>query len=112
ACAPTAGPDLDPLLGDYLSHTLQLLAHTTPCAVTARPRRLSAPSGRIAYEWDVGCVGDGPLQIRSALLLDVAPAHLHFARVTRDGTRPQERVLSDAERLWLLADAAPQARPL
>src|SRR5206468_225286 len=37
--------------------------------------------------------------------LDVAPSHLHFARVTRDGESGPERVLSAGERVWRLDDA-------
>lgn len=108
--AMTAGADLDRLVSDYLTQHLQLVADTTPCAVIDGPRRLSAPPGRVVFEWRVACPDAGALQIRSALLLDVAPSHLHFARVTRNGTHAQERVLSDAERTWLLSDAAPQQR--
>lgn len=108
--ASTAAADLDRLLGAYLSEHLQLSAGTQACAVADGPRRLSAPPGRVIFEWRVACPDAGALQIRSTVLLDVAPAHLHFARVTRDGTHAQERVLSDAERSWLLADASPQQR--
>jgi hypothetical protein len=107
--AATAGAGLDQLLGAYLTQHLQLLAGAQPCAVADGPRRLSAPPGRVIFEWRVACPDSGALQVQSALLLDVAPAHLHFARVTRDGTHAQERVLSDAERVWPLSDdAAPQ----
>ncbi len=106
--ATTAGTDLDQLLGKYLTQQLQLLADATPCAVNDGPRRLDAPPGRVIFEWRAVCPADGALQVRSALLLDVAPAHLHFARVTRDGTHAQERVLSEAERVWRLSDTAPQ----
>jgi hypothetical protein len=108
--AATAGADLDRMLGDYLPQHLQLLADAKPCPVTDGPRRLSAAPGRVVFEWRVACPNDGTLAIRSAVLFDVAPAHLHFARLTRDGTHAQERVLSDAERLWRLSEASPQQR--
>jgi len=106
--ASTAAADLDRLLGAYLTEHLQLSAGARPCAMADGPRRLSAPPGRVVFEWRVSCPDTEMLQIRSAVLFDVAPAHLHFARVTRDGTHAQERVLSDAERSWLLAAASPQ----
>jgi hypothetical protein len=44
--------------------------------------------------------------MQSSLLLDVAPTHLHFARVVRDGTALGERVFSEAQHSWTLpADA-------
>src|SRR5439155_780588 len=70
-------------------------------ALRAR-RPLAAAPGRLAYEWRLRCPAAGALAIRSTLLLDVAPGHLHFARVTRDGAGPAERVLTEREPSWLL----------
>jgi len=108
--ASTAAADLDRLLGQYFTEHLQLAAGSQACPVTDGPRRLSAPPGRVVFEWRATCPDTGALQIRASVLLDVAPAHLHFARVTRDGTHAQERVLSDAERSWILTEASPQQR--
>jgi len=103
--AVAAGADLDRQLGEYLTTHLQLRAGGQPCALIEGPRRLETAVGRRAYEWRLRCAGPGELQIRTAVLLDVAPAHLHFARLTRDGAAPLERVLSDSERVWVLAAA-------
>jgi hypothetical protein len=92
----------DEALGTYLVRRLGLLAGGEPCAVLDGPRALAAPAGRIAYEFRVSCPPAGPLALRSEILLDVAPSHLHFARVARDGGPAEERVLSDAERVWPL----------
>ena len=102
------GADREPALGAYVARHLQLVAGEIPCAATAGPRALSAPPGRVIYEWRLGCPAAGALGIRSDLLLEVAPGHLHFARVTRDGAAPAERVLSEREPSWIL-DAAPGA---
>lgn len=98
----TAGEQLDRALGTYLTERLQLSAGDTTCAVADAPRRLEAAAGRAAYEWRLQCPPTGDLRIASALLLDVAPSHLHFARVTHDGSRVLERVLSDDDRTWPL----------
>ncbi|HUI28019.1 MAG TPA: HupE/UreJ family protein [Candidatus Kryptonia bacterium] len=100
----TAGDQLNRQLGAYLTARLQLLADGEPCPVADGPRTLDAAVGRVAVEWQVKCPPQGALRIRSAVLLDVAPAHLHFARVARDGGAPLERVLSEREPTWLLAD--------
>ena len=102
------GPDREAALGVYVARHLQLVAGENPCAATAGPRALSAPAGRVIYEWRLGCPAAGELGIRSDLLLEMAPGHLHFARVTRDGAAPAERVLSEREPTWVL-DAAPGA---
>jgi hypothetical protein len=39
------------------------------------------------------------------VLLDVAPSHLHFARVAGDGLAVRERVLTEAEPAWVLESA-------
>jgi hypothetical protein len=102
--AATAGSNLDRLLASYLSQRLQLQAGGEPCPVVDAPRSLRAAPGHTIHEWRVECPAAGPLQIRSEILLDVAPSHLHFVRLSRDGARPSERVLSARESTWLLGE--------
>jgi hypothetical protein len=101
--AATGGPGKERTLGKYLTERLQLFAADTPCAVTDGPRKLETTPGHFLYEWRLTCPQAGALQIRSDLLEEVSPSHLHFARVTRDGSHPMERVLSERERSWPLA---------
>ncbi len=54
-------------------------------------------------EWRVDCPEGGLREVRSALLHEVAPGHLHFARVRSPGVAPLERVLTNAEPGWRLA---------
>ena len=105
--ATTAGAGRDRLLGDYLTEHLRLLADDSPCPVTDGPRALSAMRGRVVQEWSVTCPESGALQIRSDMLLDVAPSHLHFARVSRDAAAAIERVLSGGDRSWALDSPSP-----
>lgn len=102
----TATEGLNPTLAAYLTTRLQLVADDTPCAVTGGPRAIAAAVGRAAYEWDVACPPATRLWIRSGLLLDVAPSHLHFARARLDGGESLERVLSEGERTWTLIDTS------
>ena len=83
-------------LGSYLADHLRLLAGADPCSVTEPPRPLAAPAGRVAYEWTVSCPSVASLALRSDLFAAVAPTHLHFAGVSRDGVALPERVLSSA----------------
>jgi hypothetical protein len=102
-----AEPDeRDRELAAYLTQHLQLFAGEALCQVANPPRPIDAPPGRTIYEWQLVCPAAEHLQIRSDLLLDVAPSHLHFARVRRGAAPALDRVLSDGERTWSLADAA------
>jgi len=99
-----AGGASDAEISSHAMERLQLFAGGVPCALGGRARRLVAEEGTVAFEWNLRCAPAGALEIRDDLLYDVAPTHLHFARVTRDGAAPLERVLSERDRRWTLAD--------
>src|SRR5262245_5276858 len=95
-------------LGEYLVARLRLVAGDAVCPLADPPRTLSAPPGQVAIEWRVACPRATPLRIESDAFLDVAPSHLHFARVLLPDGTSAERVLSDGERRFALdAPAAP-----
>jgi hypothetical protein len=89
----------------YLPQHLQLFAGDAACPVANAPHPLDALPGRTVYEWQLVCPAAERLRIRSDLLLDESPSHLHFARVRLGTSTPLERVLSDSERTWTLVDA-------
>jgi hypothetical protein len=60
---------------------------------------LPAAEGWVVYSWRLACPAAGERALTSGLLLDVAPSHLHFARVVDDGG-VVERVLSEADPTW------------
>jgi hypothetical protein len=88
-------------------------------AAICPPVRRRAPdaAGWIRYRWRVECpTGTGALEIRSRVLLDVAPSHLHFARVRFEATpeRIREQVLTEAAPRFVLRRRAirrPEATP-
>ncbi len=94
-------PALQPELAAYLPDVLRLEAGGVVCAVVGPVRALAAPNDRALIEWRVSCPSAGALAIRSELMLEVAPSHLHFARI-RSGGGITERVLSNTERVWQL----------
>jgi len=96
------GPELDPGLAAYLVERLQLLSGGEPCGLRRMPRLLASPPDRVAIEWRVDCAQQGAREIRSALLHEVAPGHLHFARARAPGASAVERVLTTAEPGWRL----------
>ncbi len=99
----TAGPDADRVLGEHVAARLRLLAGGTPCPLGSEPRRLVAAPGNVVFEWQLSCPEKGDLVIRSDLLYEVAPSHLHIARVRLDGPVVLERLFSSATRDWALA---------
>jgi len=98
----TVGAEFDEAVGRHAVERLRLLAGDVPCAAPRPATRLAAPPGSMVFEWNLVCPEEGALQIHSDLLYDVAPSHLHFARVRLVGAPPIERVLSDADRDWTL----------
>ena len=64
-----------------------------------------APKGWAHFRWRIACTASGPRSLESRVLLDVAPSHLHFARVAGDGAAVRERVLTEAEPVWALETA-------
>jgi len=104
-----AGSRYDELAARYLTNHLQLLAGDSPCQLSGAARRLTAPPGRATFEWRLECAPEGALGIRTGLFLDVAPTHLHFARVRGEQGSARERVLSEAQPVWDLDDASAAA---
>jgi HupE / UreJ protein len=104
-----AGGAPDATVADHVVAAVRLFAGDTACRPAESAKRLSADEGTVAIEWTLRCPGEGALEIRDDLFYDVAPTHLHFARVTRDGSSAMERVLSERDRRWTLAEALPQS---
>jgi hypothetical protein len=100
---PAWGAELAPGLATYLTDRLQLLSGGTPCSVADGPRVLTSARDRAAIEWRVECASGGPREIKSRLLLEVAPSHLHFARVSAADEAVLERVLTSTGPSWRLA---------
>ena len=107
--AATAGGDLDRRLGAYLSERLTLRADGVLCPLSSGPTRQATSADRVVFSWEATCPSAHALQLRSELLLDLAPTHLHFARLRLAGQPSVERVLSDVERTWTIGDAASHA---
>ncbi len=105
-------PSLDRDLADYLSSQLQLRADSETCAVVDVPRLLTASDGKVAFEWRIHCDAQMPTAIRSELFRDVAPAHLHFARLRHGDSATLERVLTEGNRSWPLAGGGPSPAPI
>jgi HupE / UreJ protein len=90
------------LVARYLSERLTLLAGDEPCTIAEPPHSIPASPENVAYAWRLHCPDEGELRLRSDLLFEVAPSHLHIARVETKGAGNLERVLTEGERVWAL----------
>lgn len=84
---------------------LTLLADGEPCRAPRIAERRPDRPGWVRYRWQIDCPENpATLTIRSRILLDVAPSHMHFARVRmRDGSQTvRERVLTEASPEFVL----------
>ena len=93
--------------GLYLSEHLKLLSGGVPCLRTGNPQAVPSETGWVVYRWRVECESSGERSIASRILLDRAPSHMHFARLTipaeTDGAnRILERVLTEGNSVWNL----------
>jgi len=98
--------DTDDPIAAYLASRLLLFQGEKPCPPLATPSRRETEPGWALYAWRVRCASRGPRRIESRLFFDVAPSHLHFARVERSDGAGIEHVLSEASSSWPLPDPA------
>jgi hypothetical protein len=75
------------------------------CTPSAPPTARAAAEGWVVFAWRLDCPA-GRRTIASRLLLDVAPSHLHFARVAAPDGTVVERALAETETRWALASIA------
>lgn len=93
-------------ISSYLGERLLMLSQGGVCDATGAPMQITAPEGWVHFEWRVGCPSVEEISIQSSLLLDVAPGHLHFARVRAEGMPTIERVLSAREQSFAINQVA------
>jgi len=96
-------------IGRYAAEHLTLVAGGAPCTPTAPPTVRAEREGQLVVAWSLACASPAPRTIESRLLADVAPAHVHLARVSAmDGT-VAERVLTAEASRWPLAGESASA---
>jgi len=96
-------------VGQRFADALVLVANEAACAPSEGVRSVPDAEGFVRYRWRVVCpTGTGSLAIHSRVLLDVAPSHLHFARVRFevDPETVRERVLTEADPRFILRAGA------
>lgn len=94
---------------EAFARSLALVADGARCAHAGPVSRTADGAGFVRFRWRVDCpTTTGALAIESRILLDVAPSHLHFARVrfAVDPNAIHERVLTEAAPRFALRSAA------
>jgi hypothetical protein len=92
-------PDAPDLSARRFPTDLVLIANDRLCASDPVAERRPDQPGWVRYEWRIECPPEADsLLIRSRVLLDVSPSHLHFARVrfAENPDRDREQVLTEA----------------
>ena len=104
--------DLNTLLVRHLDSRLVLTAGDEPCR-TAGPRARAAQAGYVRVEWRFACPAQTRLSLTSTAFFEVAPSHLHYARVRVGGGPPVEYLFTDSARRQVIVPDGPEqaARP-
>jgi hypothetical protein len=110
ALPPGSVPQLRPqnardLPAEFLPRDLILIADEVACVAESTATRRPDDPGWARYQWRIRCPSDaGTIKIQTRILLDVAPSHIHFARVRLqpDRDRVRERVLTEASPVFLI----------
>jgi len=99
---------------DFLPRDLILIADGKVCAPESQAERRPDDVGWARYQWRIQCPQETrALAIQSRILLDVAPSHIHFARVRfrNDPERVREQILTEASPSFSVRENAGQEQP-
>ena len=89
---------LETLLLRHLSTRLAVASPEGPCPADAGPRPLRARPGFLRAEWRFHCPPGATLEIRNDAFFELAPSHIHYARVRSGDEVPVEYLFTDDER--------------
>lgn len=103
--APPEDVALSAKAAQYLAGRLLLTSGDSTCNPIGSPEQRSADEGWAAFSWSYACPAGAPDRLETAILLDVAPSHAHFARVNLSNGRVRERVLTEYAPSWSFATA-------
>ena len=95
ALDPRFNADYTSKVAAMLSQDLQLWAQTQRCQAVDAQAQLEA-DGWVSARWQVTCPSPQPWTVRTRLLEQVAPSHLHFVRIDSPDQPTQQRVLNFA----------------
>jgi hypothetical protein len=91
------------LFHDHLADNTTVNSDDGPCAITAR-NLLQAASGFVRVELTFDCGTSAPTAVLFNAMFDIAPAHVHYARLHRNGAQIAEHLITDTARTWHIGD--------
>jgi len=94
---------------DHLVRHLRMWVDDEPCVPAGPAEARASAQGWARFRWRLDCDRSGAVTLESAVLLEVAPSHMHFARVASPDGGAVERVLTEAEPQWILPGAGSDA---
>ncbi len=96
------GTDLGALLRAHLATQLSVERDGAPCTPAGPPRSLAARTGALRVELRFACAPGGRLAIANRAFFDLAPSHVHTARVQIDDEPVFELLFTDSRREQVL----------
>jgi len=91
------------LFRDHLAANVTVRSASGDCPLTDS-NILQIASGFIRVELHYECAPDTPQAIRFRAMFDAAPAHIHYARLHRDGVQLGEALLTNTSDRWDFGD--------
>lgn len=104
-------PDLDALLARHVEPRIRAWSDETACELAQGPSPLASRPGFRRVELRLRCPEGRALRLRIATFFEVAPSHVHFARVRGAGGGTVEYLLSEARQELELARAGGAIQP-
>jgi hypothetical protein len=99
------------IVAAHLAERVAVSRGGAACAPEAPPRPLRARPGHLRVELRFRCPEAGALVAASDAFFDLAPSHVHFARVLAPGAAPRELLFTDALRRQTLLAAGDEESP-
>ena len=98
--------DLDDLLQSHLAATIGVQADGEACVPMGAPQGLPARDGHLRMEWAFECPPQKALELSIRSFFDLAPSHVHFARVRSAAGVPVEYLFTDSQRQHVMLGSA------
>jgi hypothetical protein len=96
---------LDELLVKHLLPRIIVRAGGATCRTLTGPLARMAREGYLRVEWSFACPTTGPIEVANAAFFDVAPSHVHYARVRIGENPPVEYLFTNVERRRVISAA-------
>lgn len=90
--------DLGDLLQVHLARVVAVHADGQACTPMGSPDGLPARDGHLRVEWRFQCPPEQELELSIGSFFDLAPSHVHFARVRSPAGVPVEYLFTDSQR--------------